>query len=1091
MEGTDSDLSQDDTSQPEDASVQEDLDTTSEDESQTDSDGGQERPSALQINETAAEDDEPVYKADETYLRSGEQFVGDNVDIQMTSPYGLRSVHAMGRIRVVPEASIVPEASLVSEETNRKKVSTAEKSNILKNLEISIRPYYPKKTDGFKSVTFLPLADLLRKIGQVTCPCPGDVSWLLGWLLKMRSEHSLSSHSNWKGFMKTIYKAEGADKSAIEFLTVIDNPPDNYSTVYTTLAECMNVAADSPMIITLDLPLWTKATRIILECDMPIIPRLGGFHQLQSYTGAMGYLMTGSGIEECFKVIFPNFPVDKLLSGKAHYKTLRAYLLIDAAFFIYIMDEVVSEDELAKVYDYIQDRKEDKDGAYVETQFITEITQQIKHRLEDLEKSGKTQKLWTQHHKLVQLMRDYIRAERTSDAAMYLKCTAGMLPIVMAAGHTQYGKALRFTLQQFLKLGGQVKYFFLNAKHHTVKYSSHEWSGIWSDLSIEQTLMRYCKSIGGLSGGRLRTESSKKVWLLTLASFTEIHRGLEAKQHIESSDHTDLGKKRLTEDYEKILKLVDWFKTTGLLDTDPQQLVSFQTGEISTDDAVNCHQAHDVGMEMQTALDGQTFISKVAVKSKCKNFSILRKAVTINKKAVILAPYVLFQRMAVAAERKLTLKDSLAFELTTEPASLFNSDHFMRESHKAKLGQHLKDTVSSKEPDPSSCSGSSLVIDGGWLVHMIPWKTNQLFADIVKSYVNFVKHLANGRRCVVVFDGYGNSPKDHEHRRRMKNGSGAIQVILDANKICTMTKQKFLSCTKNKEQFITLLCTDLAHVEGIETCVAQDDCDTLIVKKALELGQTMPVDVRAEDTDVLVMLIHHMPKSPNDIHMCTKAGSYSISSIRKELNEVERERLLFIHSFSGCDTVSSIYRQSKVGLLKKLCEMNEELVLKFATLLSLDPSKQKIIDAGLHLFQLIYGDANVSLKKHRYNKYHQMTAKSILRPEGLPPTDGAATQHTLRAYLQYRDWLLLGSMTVPPTDFGWFVDSSGKFAPVTTIDTIAPPELLKLTACDCKKGCKAQRCSCRSMGVKCIAACSTCNGRTCTNIEDDHDSETE
>ena len=117
----------------------------------------------------------------------------------------------------------------------------------------------------------------------------------------------------------------------------------------------------------------------------------------------------------------------------------------------------------------------------------------------------------------------------------------------------------------------------------------------------------------------------------------------------------------------------------------------------------------------------------------------------------------------------------------------------MRESGKAKLGKHLKEKVSSGELDPSSSSQSCLVIDGGWLVHQIPWQTNQLFADIAKSYINFVKHLANGRRCIVVFDGYGNSPKDHEHRRRMKNCSGAIQVILDPNKTCTMTKQKFFS----------------------------------------------------------------------------------------------------------------------------------------------------------------------------------------------------------------------------------------------------------------------------------------------------------
>ena len=116
-----------------------------------------------------------------------------------------------------------------------------------------------------------------------------------------------------------------------------------------------------------------------------------------------------------------------------------------------------------------------------------------------------------------------------------------------------------------------------------------------------------------------------------------------------------------------------------------------------------------------------------------------------------------------------------------------------------------------------------------------------------------------------------------------------------------------------------------------------------------------------------------------------------------------------------------------------------------------------------------------------------MTAKSILRPESLPPTDGAATQHILRAYLQYHDWLLLGSMTLPPIEFGGMTDSNGMYAPVTTNDPIAPPELLKLTACNCKKDCRSLQCSCRSIGVKCIVACGNCNGRKCTNCEIEND----
>ena len=94
----------------------------------------------------------------------------------------------------------------------------------------------------------------------------------------------------------------------------------------------------------------------------------------------------------------------------------------------------------------------------------------------------------------MQVIRDFIRAERLSDAKLSMQSTAAMLPTMMAAGHTEYGKALRFALQKFTEHDGQIKAFYLTQNDHTVKYSEDEWAGVWSDMSIEQMLMRYFKS---------------------------------------------------------------------------------------------------------------------------------------------------------------------------------------------------------------------------------------------------------------------------------------------------------------------------------------------------------------------------------------------------------------------------------------------------------------------------------------------------------------------------------------------------------------------------------------------------------------------
>ena len=175
----------------------------------------------------------------------------------------------------------------------------------------------------------------------------------------------------------------------------------------------------------------------------------------------------------------------------------------------------------------------------------------------------------------------------------------------------------------------------------------------------------------------------------------------------------------MRDDYQKLLNLIDWFKSTELVETDPQRLVSFSTGKICIDETVNCYLSDDLGMKMLESIDGGNLTSRVSLKLKCKNFDVSKKLLKVNNKEVILAPYLIFQRLPISAERKLTLDGSLGCELTIQPASLFDIEHFMKDSHKnhkSKLGKFLKEKFNSED----SCSVSSLVMDGRWLIHQIP-----------------------------------------------------------------------------------------------------------------------------------------------------------------------------------------------------------------------------------------------------------------------------------------------------------------------------------------------------------------------------------
>ncbi|CAL8289783.1 unnamed protein product [Arctogadus glacialis] len=80
--------------------------------------------------------------------------------------------------------------------------------------------------------------------------------------------------------------------------------------------------------------------------------------------------------------------------------------------------------------------------------------------------------------------------------------------------------------------------------------------------------------------------------------------------------------------------------------------------------------------------------------------------------------------------------------------------------------------------------------------------------------------------------------------------------------------------------------------------------------------------------------------------------------------------------------------------------------------------KSDIINAGCELFKTIFhGKPSEDLEDLRFDIFSQQAAAGSIKPEKLPPTTGAAAQHSLWAYIQTRDWLLLQSPSLDVLDF--------------------------------------------------------------------------
>ena len=187
------------------------------------------------------------------------------------------------------------------------------------------------------------------------------------------------------------------------------------------------------------------------------------------------------------------------------------------------------------------------------------------------------------------------------------------------------------------------------------------------------------------------------------------------------------------------------------------------------------------------------------------------------------------------------------------------------------------------------------------------------------------------------------------------------------------------------------------------------------------------------------------------------------------------EILYFFH----LQLVNTTFKKTYSFVPTRFCfgEVNAEM----KTFLNDASPIEAIEEAGVRLFRFIYHAGTQTLSRTRFSAFSKQAASGKLNHQNLPPTEGAAKLHPLRAYLQMWDWLKLEPMHLDPLKYGWRMKNKDGYEPIPTLEPIAPKELLELTHCNCLTSCSSRRCSCKKNDMRCISACGYCKGTACNN----------
>ena len=441
-----------------------------------------------------------------------------------------------------------------------------------------------------------------------------------------------------------------------------------------------------------------------------------------------------------------------------------------------------------------------------------------------------------------------------------------MLNLFAATGHIHYAKCARLYLQIMNKLETEHPWLhkmFLDG-YHTVRKSKRHWSGLWTDLTIEQSLMGLLKGRSGLTRGRGMTESVRHIWIHSMDRCASVHGAMVAltgRNRKTSEQHAEFGKTRCNQDRRDMLKMKEWFEQHEPFDENISGLRSLSTGITACDgDGVNCDQAEEVGREIHRKLDRvKVDEAKIKRADHIKPIAFLYNNVKLGQKVIHINPLTLFTRLVAMIQREENLEKFFEYELTPMPTSLFK-DGMMRKADKPALRKYLID-----DKVPQTFRAGKLILDGGALLHKVKWIRNKTYKETAEIYCSYV-HENYGKNCTIVFDGYGKpSTKDHEHKRRegLAKTSAKIKVI-ETNTV-HKNKQAFLTNHENKSQFLHLLGKHLRQ-QGHTVINCVEDADTMVARAALQFAtKGTPATVIADDTDVLMILIRHFKEDMADI----------------------------------------------------------------------------------------------------------------------------------------------------------------------------------------------------------------------------------
>jgi hypothetical protein len=282
----------------------------------------------------------------------------------------------------------------------------------------------------------------------------------------------------------------------------------------------MGTLKQEKVVITFDEAIYCKAKEIQWrrkEEFENVILRMGGFHLAMNYIHVIGQCYEESGLDDILieAGLYGSSTVNRIIKGKSYNRAIRAHKLMFeammhlrwAAFCTWVKDTDVNltATALESNVQACHSAMESDDGQETILQTIDQVVHSIEEIQVNIEefvstqiKKSQTFAYWEEYIKMIELLLQYIRAEREGLWELHLSTTAAMLPYFFACGHVIYARWVSVYIADMRLLPAispEVHHEF-EAGGFGVRRTDVPFNQVWSDMALEQSVNRHVKSRG-------------------------------------------------------------------------------------------------------------------------------------------------------------------------------------------------------------------------------------------------------------------------------------------------------------------------------------------------------------------------------------------------------------------------------------------------------------------------------------------------------------------------------------------------------------------------------------------------------------------